>query len=186
MTYKNIVVLGGYSRSGKTTALRQLERLGYTVFASSDIVHSHTQNFIKLLSGELVDTYRKSTEYQLISSNSLSAMFNQRDLLIALAESTRLLEPNFYARLITDKVNASKATNIAFETVGGTEWEFIQTRLTVKPSGTYNVRRPGVELSGVDIRKLLPDAATIWNSGKADEYKALIERIFDLEQDYSK
>lgn len=185
MTIETIVFLGGYARSGKTTALSYFKSQGIPTFSTSDILHQQASTMFEMLSsnakrypGTKGLSQDKGAEVTInvktgCGSTSLEIAPSMRDILIAVAESTRTLDPNFYVQQVVKQVRCCKEGKLAIvETVGGSEFEALIGTLEADYTSYYlNIRREG-ELKGVDIRKLLPYASEIWNDGTIEELES--------------
>jgi hypothetical protein len=174
---KKIVVIAGYARAGKTTSLGMLEQLGYEAISTSLVLHKQTQKLYYQLCGRDLDTGNKQTAFQLHSTGNKTAHFSMRDLLIAVAESTREFDPSFYVKEAIRCVKESESHLVALETIGGEEW--LETARLLQELGlefsAYNIRSP-YECKGVDIRELIPCATDIWNQGdRHDLFKKIVE-----------
>lgn len=183
MTIETIVFLGGYARSGKTTALSYFKSQGIPTFSTSDILHQQASIMFDILGTDAkrypgTKDLSKDKDAELMVSvktgdTSFKVAPSMRDILIAIAESTRSLVPDFYVQQLVEEIYRYEGVSLAIvETVGGSEFGYIQEYLEDDYT-TYslNIRREG-ELEGVDIRQLLPNASEIWNDGTIEELES--------------
>lgn len=151
-----LIFVGGYSQSGKTTLLKGLLDLGEAVVSTSQVLDG-------LLVSKLKTEGRKeSIEVltQLIrDKDDVSLGFNARQAKIDMAEC--IIVPNLGRGALIRATLAkrpSTAELVFFETIGGEELLLALEEafsLGYRTFSAINLRREG-EIKGCDIRKLIP------------------------------
>jgi hypothetical protein len=163
----NIIFLGGFSNSGKSSVMKIFkEEFGYNTYSTSALLHQ---------------AYEKFHEYD----HSDTTLPEVRAEHIRIAEE--VLRPVFGQEIFADAIyrqvmQNSKAilgsTNV-IETIGGKEFTTLMERFEDSPFHTQriNIRRKE-ERPGIDIRELLPDAIDFWNEGDLADLKRRLKRYF--------
>lgn len=187
-----IVFLGGYSGSGKTQyASPALEQLGYVKASSSDALHQTVQGIVKVLLDIDIDTYDRKSEFLKTMCHSSKCASHKdwsdlRQLNIDIAEE--VLIPIFGREimafyLVRQMVDCPTKTSVFIETVGGDEFaktlsfaHILFPEFECLTKARINIRRH-TEKPGIDLRKLLPDAITVWNEGSYDD---LVENLKEV------
>lgn len=158
---KTILVIGGYSRSGKTSSLSILRNLGIPYFSTSVLL----DNFIESLEREFGVPIPTEVE-------------ERRRHKITSAE--KVLVPIFGRQIFSVKAAQAAMESeddvVLIESIGGEEWELMAKaigNIAYERLMNYRVYRFNVrserEIPGVDIRQLLNNAVTIQNDGTLDD-----------------
>lgn len=161
-----IIFIGGYARSGKSSAISYLRNHhGLVCLSTSECLHQ--------VKDRLLDTFpeiaRPTNKEQ------------ERSLCIKIAEG--LLVPIYgreiFANWVVQQIQPGQTYIV--ETIGGVEHtllkDTIKRALTRVDIDEVNIRR-GSERIGVDIRKLLENGIELYNNGTLDElYKKLDKLI---------
>lgn len=181
-----IMVMGGYARSGKSTLLEvireQVEYPDIAVVSTSETLDEHAWHVYLAIcssSGRQND-FTKSEFISLLRTKSDGILgFNSRKFKTDVAESivvpafgraNGIVRPTFKNMLSY----YNRGFNVIIECIGGEEWGILEGYLRdCNARYTYfNVRRPGHELSGADIRQLLPtDLELVNDAPDIDSWK---------------
>jgi hypothetical protein len=165
---KKIIVMGGFSNSGKTTSLKILEKIGWQTASTSKLLHTFTQNIVRSLTGEEIDTYDRNATFKGMTT---------RQLLIHMAREQ--FEPvfgrsAFVAGVVEQLINGDSPLNqYVVECFHAEEYELL--RVALMDANLYhtcvNLRSPA-ENPKADNRTLLPTANAIYNNGTLEELEA--------------
>ncbi len=178
---KELLVIGGFSKTGKTSAISYLEKVhGASVVSTSVMLHAVSS----VLNGW--DSYSIDKD-KAITINGVEYS-NYREYLIWLAEE--VLVPIFGREIfgITAAIQAMRALEdndcVVVESVGGEEYEFFEKHLhsfdisdVVKVN--INLVREGRE-GGDDLRQPLPDACTLVNNSDRNNLYNTLDYTLDL------
>lgn len=178
---KKLLVIGGYSKAGKTSSINYLENVhGAVVVSTSAMLHAVSS---KLNGWNSYDIDKSHP----ISINGVKYP-TYRDYLIWLAEE--VLVPIF-GREIFGITAANKAVRgledndlVVVESVGGEEYEFFEKHLSFIDTSdatkvNINVVREGRN-GGDDLRVPLPDAATLTNDSTREDLGECLDYTLDL------
>lgn len=182
MTNK-LIILGGYARSGKTTALDYLESKQVAAFSTSRLLHDATARFLE-----------KATRLQLQELKLILLAKNQpilgvppRDWLIHVAESVLVpvygRENAFVEPVVRLALAALDQQSVVVESIGGVEFELMHELFAsagVDPI-CLNIRS-NRELADVDYRDLLPNAIEIENNGNFEEFYNALDSFLDFSE----
>ena len=186
---KKLVILSGYARTGKTTALEVAEGLGYTVVSTSVLLHRFVNLLLTNLFGQSksVDTSCKKSLHRLETTfNKINTVMylKSRDLLITVAE--KCIVPVFgrdaFGLAAAKLVKGSDKDLFIYEAFNKEECDLFLHFLDSLPS--YDIKvvtvvRDGFE-GGEDKRELLDSYygfaqnILIRNSGTVEEYREAI------------
>ena len=155
-----ILFIGGYSGSGKSSALGLLEARGIPCFSTSRILH-HLVNTIGTI--------------RTLKWNEDSP---DRERCITLAEAVLvpLLGREVFANAVMKQVQGSTARTVVIETVGGEEYKLFKSLTKAHRCTSINLRRDS-ESPGIDLRKLLPRATNVSNNESLQELDSKLELI---------
>ena len=164
------IFIGGLARSGKSSTLEILKKLGIPCYSTSALLH---QTYQKLIEAKLKSLKR---DFEMYDVNNKAEL---RQELITLAED--VLVPTFgreiFAHTVIRRANTDPAPIVAVETVGGEEFR-LGLEVIKKEWICWNIRRDS-ELKGVDLRELLEGAADIWNNGSLQDLEKRVVRELD-------
>lgn len=206
-----ILFIGGFAQSGKSTTLKLLkENYDCEVFSSSVLLHKILQDIFSVLGLDDINTHKKEdilffdcllldpsistiVPHVLASSKSGRTI---RDVLIGVAE--KVLVKHFTRRIFAEGV-ALKLRNflgfnsqfkgiIVIETIGGVEYQYLLSMLNGEAMRYHNVNvESKYSNPEADGRKLLPNATTLYNDGTKNLSFALEKTMLSLGLDkYSK
>lgn len=165
----DLIIINGYARSGKTTALEYFrDKYNYSVYSTSNYLHE--------VSARLLNLYRPKVsieEFKNILADKDNGVvifgtqeYEVREFLVKIAEevlvpvfSRKIFSSNIIWNLIKDRPKRA-----VVETIGGQEW------LEMKQVLDYNkiqyrvlVLRSHREKAGIDIREIINEATIINN-----------------------
>lgn len=162
-----IIFIGGFSRSGKSSTLEILKKLGIPCYSTSALLHQTYQSLIKAK----LKSFKR--DFNMYDDNNKDEL---RQELITLAED--VLVPVFgreiFAHTVIRQANLDPAPIVAVETVGGEEFR-LGLEVIKEEWVCWNIRRDG-ELKGVDLRELLDGGVDIWNNGGLEELREEVRR----------
>jgi hypothetical protein len=199
---KTIVFVGGYARSGKTTALSYLAEQGYGTVSTSAILYEFAANLFSGITDWKTDEATKvladkSSSFEISftayhgreeNCSSFSGFFPHRKFIIALAEDVlvKTFGRQIFARTATIRALQSDSPLVFVETVGGEEFSQMLLALNeitgTEPEETQptliklNMRRTE-EQAGVDIRQLLTTDLEIWSDGSVEETQKELDTL---------
>ncbi len=178
---KRIIFLGGYARSGKSTAVTLLREMEIPCFSTSEFLYTVAAR-IWSIGGSYNTTLQqlKNTLPDAILWNT--GGLTKRQFLIHVAENVIVPSYGRGEGIVKPVMNQALeeldiSPIVAIETIGGFEYQ--QLLACVPDYATYipvNIRRH-TELAGADIRELLPDAVDIWNEGSINDLENQIKSI---------
>lgn len=143
----NILFIGGYANSGKSSLLRDFEAMGIATFSTSRICHM----LLDVACGEKVDTKIPANRARMIDfiENGLVPQFGRKSIALAAAGDA------------WDHYN-SAIESVVIETIGGDELqhmlEFLSSELVCCSKIHFVNCRSSAEKPNVDRRKLITGA----------------------------
>lgn len=162
MQIKDIIFVGGFARSGKTTTLKRLKRLGYTILSTSQYLDLVCEK-------DLESCWKGKLAKKTIADEKLFYDLTgktMREYKIDKAENQIVPNLGRYEGIIKPTLQpllTSSSSKFAIETIGGEEFLLMQRFLQENITG-YKCRRLNcrslIELKGVDSRELLPPPMT--------------------------
>ena len=166
----NVILLGGYSRSGKSTLLNDLPLDKFNPLSSSKVLHQTLLDVYKLIG--IAPTYPPHQTKDLYVKIGEREYFKGRQLLIELAEE--VIVKNFgrgaFALACVEKIDPKRINVI--ETFGGEEAKrldkLIRAYHPFAQIKSINIRRTK-EQPDADGRELLPNAAEIYANSFVDQ-----------------
>jgi hypothetical protein len=177
---KTIILVSGYSRSGKSTTNRLFRSLGVPTFSTSELL----DQILDKLSVKL-NNYIPSVEE---SEANIDYKEIRREKKIWLAEE--ILVPHIgresFVYAIMRKVSETTENIIAIESIGGEEGKLFEDYCIHEKFRVIKVNiRSSKEVAGNDIRKLFNNAITIENASTIVQLeKKLFKLITMLEIDF--
>jgi len=162
MKTKNVIVLSGYARSGKTTFARIGKDLGYTTLSTSALLHKFVRMlFESLLHLEINTNDKKGIHAISLVYNNIGNRFlawSGRDLLILIAE--KCLVPVFgrelFAHTVARSINNEAEGNFIYEAFNREECDLFIDYLEKRYINfTVVTIRSDKEEMTVDTRELL-------------------------------
>jgi hypothetical protein len=179
MTLK-VIIVGGYARAGKTTAIRLLsERLLCPVFSTSDLLHK-TRHNLQAAFPELPQKLDTEGNRQLnikIAEDVLIPIYGRR--LFAHTVASDALK--YYRELKTDR-----DVYVVTESIGGEEYvEMTNFFLEEYRKGCklrlYPINiRSLYEQPGIDKRELIPTFVEVQNTGTIDDLRAQLNQTLGI------
>jgi hypothetical protein len=183
---KNVILIGGYSRSGKTSVLKAFKERGIDVASTSqqlDLICSSLICHVKkrALQNDWTEIYRDFLKGRVDTDTSLvddlqrkdNSRFKQtlkglscREFKIYIAESVIVPTQGRLDGLILPMLRNvnPQAPIVAIETIGGEEAELVMAALPSNVVITYVNMRSNLEETNVDSRQLLKTGAELWFS----------------------
>lgn len=180
-----IIIIGGFARSGKTETLKYLQDIyGYSVYSSSKKLHQVAAKLLNLHTPkipveEFAEMLKDKENGSVVFGNK---EYESREFLIKIAEG--ILVPSFSRNLfpgaiIWELLNERPARAV-IETIGGEEWSILRSELDLRGLvyKTYNIRSVR-ERPSVDYRKLIEGAPSINNDGSSlkDLYRTIDQTL---------
>lgn len=192
----NIIILTGYSRTGKSTLIRKLESYGWLVGSSSEALGSVADRIlihIGDMSERMVEELRGSPDDHSWNINEFcyGNIVTYRDFKIAVAE--QVLIPVFSRSLFAlaatrclDEFDPSSHVGIVIESVGGEETQLILNNIWQKMGDRAIVHRfhahtDGINHSG-DIRVIDPESQPIFTQYPDGTWKPTEDVVQELVQ----
>lgn len=178
---KKLLVIGGYSKAGKTSSINYLENVhGAVVVSTSAMLHAVSS---KLNGWNSYDIDKSHP----ISINGVKYP-TYRDYLIWLAEE--VLVPIFGREIfgITAAIRAISGLEdsdlVVVESVGGEEYEFFERHLSFLDTSdvvkvNVNILRDGRN-GGDDLRVPLPNAVNVANDSTREDLGKCLDYTLDL------
>lgn len=178
---KKLLVIGGFSKTGKSSAINYLKEVhGAEVVSTSAMLHAVSSAFNHW------DSYEIDKDDPITINGVEYSTY--RNYLIWLAEE--VLVPIFGREIfgITAAIKAVKALEekdcVVVESVGGEEYEFFEKHLHSFDTSdvskvNINLVREGRE-GGDDLRKPLPDACTLVNNSSREELYNTLDYTLNL------
>jgi hypothetical protein len=154
-----VYFVGGYSNSGKSTLLNQLQKDYFCEVVSGS----------KFLHQKHVELFGHDSNCKTTAGRKKFIKWAEGEYIPGLGGRSE-----FVAQLMGKAINSS-ADVVLVESIGGEEFDLMMGDLPwATPYGTYNCTRIG-EKPGVDIRKLLPDAIELdcnfaWSPADVSQY----------------
>ena len=159
------VVITGYARSGKTTAIKVFEENGYKPQSSSIILHNLAQSMLTIL-GEQIDREDKTRK--------LKCGITYREFLIRTAENA--LVPNLGRNIFVGAMELGD--NIVYELFNNEEYDVLCKRLGKKP--IVVAIRGKREQPDIDDREIIkPDYIIYNNYNTVEEYQKVIKHLIN-------
>jgi len=146
---KCVIVIGGWSNSGKTVAINYFRKLKIPCFSSSELNHQATNSVLEMFNILVPEDKEEKRPYCIkVAEDVLVKTFGREVFVNRVVE---LIEGSEYPIVVT-------------ESIGGEEYEKLVKKLDKSSMDVVlipiNIRRES-EKPGIDIRKLLPDITNI-------------------------
>jgi hypothetical protein len=148
---KNVLIICGYARTGKTSLISELSEEDWSVASSSNILTEVCEEILRVFDRPSVDF--KSKTGQIVAG---SYLYTPRAFKISIAE--KVIVPILGREaMINASFRCCYKDNIVCESIGGAELDMYLSYIRVNYPGAKVLvlnMRSALELKGVDIREL--------------------------------
>jgi hypothetical protein len=174
---KYVIVIGGLSNSGKSTAISYFRELEIPCFSSSELNHQATNSVLEMFNILVPEDREEKRPYCIkVAEDVLVKTFGRE----------------VFVNRVVEMIEESEYPIVVTESIGGEEYEKLIKKLEKIDTDVIlfpiNIRREG-ERAGIDIRKLLPDVTyfkdyevqnlSIENNGTLEQFKGVIYDVIN-------